>query len=164
MPKGQVILGFIGFAVVSFFLGLFILPQKVELVRIKEYPVSADQVWSKVNTIEGWDAWDPWGYKSKGETRSFGSEEHRGQLTLDSVDEGQRRLVYNVDTKSAMGDIFVEKIPEGTRVFWHHSYQSGFGPLSRMDHWLKRGQFALELDQGLNNLDAILDGELKVQD
>ena len=164
MPKNQAILGIIAFVIVSFVLGLFILPQKVELVRMKEYPESADRVWEKVNAIEDWDSWDPWGYKYEGDTRGFGSEEHKGVLSFTTVDDGQRRLMYSVDAKLAGGDIFVEKIPDGARVFWHHSYHSDFGPFSRMNHWLRRGRLALELDQGLNNLDAILNTERSTTD
>ncbi len=159
MSKHLKIVGGLGFIVGSFILGLFILPQKVELVRLREYPIPVEQVWAEVDSLEDWDSWDPWGHKAEQSVRPFASEEHKGELQLTSVDQEGRRLTYKVDAKSAEGDIFVEKIPDGARVFWHHSYMSEFGPFSRMNHWLRRGRLALEFDKGLENLDALLENK-----
>ena len=59
------VLGLMAFSVVSFVLGLFILPQKVEMVRFVEFSAERDDVWQHIDQIEDWDTWDAWGHQHK---------------------------------------------------------------------------------------------------
>ena len=149
-------LGLVAFSVVSFICGLFILPQKVEMVRFVEFPGNQTEVFKHIDQLEDWDAWDAWGHKhqKKGTElhRPFAIGEYEGTLSLTQVDDTEFRVYYELDRNNGAGDLFVERTPDGVRVFWHHSYTCGFGPFSRMMHWLGRGKLALDLDKGLVKL------------
>ena len=175
------VLGLLGFSILSFVLGLFILPQKVEVVRFVAFDGERDVVWEHINTIEDWDKWDAWGHVSQNpvsqnhidqnidqnidpknaseqeaiRSRMFATGEYQGNLSFVKIDSEEYRVYYKLDEHNAEGDLFVERTPDGVRVFWHHSYMCGFSPFSRMTHWLTRGKLALELDQGLQNLQKI---------
>ena len=163
------VLGLLGFSILSFVLGLFILPQKVEVVRFVAFDGERDVVWEHINTIEDWDKWDAWGHVSQNSanekdtlltqetirTRMFATGDYQGNLSFRKIDPEEYRVYYTLDAHNAEGDLFVERTPDGVRVFWHHSYMCGFSPFSRMTHWLTRGKLALELDQGLQKLQQI---------
>ena len=52
------IIGLVLFFALSFFFGLFILPQKIEMVRFIEFVGERDVVWSNIDQIEDWDTWE----------------------------------------------------------------------------------------------------------
>ena len=58
-------LGLVAFSIVSFIIGLFILPQKVEIVRFVEIATDRETVWNHLDEIEDWDSWDSFGHKHK---------------------------------------------------------------------------------------------------
>ena len=152
-------LGLVAFSIVSFIIGLFILPQKVEIVRFVEISADREMVWKHLDEIEDWDSWDTFGHKHEkkdGTTmRPFAKDEYEGNLVFTKVDAEEFRIYYELDKNDGAGDLFVERTPDGVRVFWHHSYMCGFGPFSRMIHWLNRGKLALELDKSLVKLQEI---------
>ena len=152
-------LGLIAFSILSFILGLFILPQKVEIVRFVEISTDRETVWNHIDEIEDWDSWDSFGHKHNNKngfiTRPFAKDEYEGNLSFTKVDIEEFRIYYELDKNDGAGDLFVERTPDGVRVFWHHSYMCGFGPFSRMIHWLSRGKLALEIDKSLVKLQEI---------
>ena len=158
-------LGLVAFSIVSFVIGLFILPQKVEIVRFVEISAERETVWKHIDQIEDWDAWDTFGHKHEKKngtsTRLFAKDEYEGNLSFIEVDTEEFRIFYELDQKNGAGDLFVERTPDGVRVFWHHSYMCGFGPFSRMIHWLSRGKLALELDKSLEKLQELSTSQSK---
>ena len=144
---------FIFCSLFALFLGLFILPQKVELIRFIDIQARPEKVWSHMSTVEQWDDWDPYSQKAMGETRPWKT----GNLIITNVDADKQEIRYKISQGEAEGDLSLGVKPanEGTMVRWHHSYVGGYWPWERVSNWLARGKFALELQQGLEQLKEV---------
>ena len=143
----------IGFGVgscVALFLGLFILPQKVELIRFIDIEARPEIVWQQIVDVQVWDKWDPWGGTAQGEVRPWDD----GVLKITSRDSDKQEIRYTVSVLETEGDISLAVKPaeEGTVLRWHHSYVGGDWPWDRVSNWFNRGKLALHLDEGLKKL------------
>ncbi|MAA78882.1 MAG: hypothetical protein CL916_06445 [Deltaproteobacteria bacterium] len=134
----------------SLLLGLFILPQEVELIRFMDIQAQPEVVWSSIATVEAWDAWEPYKKKASGNTRPWSE----GMLTIVSVDPDKQEIRYEIDANEAKGDLSLALKPanEGVIVRWHHRYKGGYWPWERVDNWFSRAELALKFDEGLHQL------------
>ena len=114
----------------SLFLGLFILPEKVELIRFVDIEARPEKVWSSIATVKGWDSWDPHLKKAIGDMRPW----TEGELRIVSVDADKQEVKYTISTRSAAGDLSLALKPanEGVILRWHHSYVGGYWPWERL--------------------------------
>ena len=85
----------------SLFLGLFILPQEIELIRFVDIEAQPEDVWSSIATVKAWDSWDPYKMKASGDSRPW----REGILTIVSVDPDKQEIRYEVSSKEAKGDL-----------------------------------------------------------
>ena len=148
MPK--TILGFVFGGMTAFVLGLFILPQKVELIRFVDIEARPEKVWQHIVDVQAWDAWDPWEGKAQGDKRPW----KEGSLSIHSVDPDTQEIIYKIDALEGEGDISLAVKPaqEGTVLRWRHSYVGGYWPWDRVPNWLNRSSLSLQLDEGLKKL------------
>jgi len=140
-------------SLLALLLGLFILPQKVEVIRFIDIKAQPETVWSYISTVERWDAWDPYQKKAVGEKRPW----KEGELSITNVDADKQEIKYEISIQEGQGDMSLGIKPanEGTVVRWHHSYVGGYWPWERVPNWLNRGKFALELQDGLERLKKV---------
>jgi hypothetical protein len=136
-------------------LGLFILPQKVELIRFIDIKARPEVVWSSISTVSAWDEWEPYQGKAVGDVRPWTD----GTLSIVSVDADKQEIKYSVTTKQAQGDLSLALKPanEGVIVRWHHSYIGGYWPWDRVSNWFARADLALKFDEGLQQLKTNLE-------
>lgn len=141
----------------ALFLGLFILPQEVELIRFMDIQARPEAVWSSISTVEAWDSWEPYQKKASGNARPWSD----GVLTITSVDPDKQEIRYVVSTKEAKGDLSLALKPanEGVIVRWHHSYKGGYWPWERVENWFSRADLALKFDEGLYKLRSNLESK-----
>ena len=134
----------------SLFLGLFILPQKVELIRFVDIQARPDQVWDSISTVQAWDSWDPYKKKSEGTSRPW----KEGVLSIVSVDPDKQEIRYQITVDEGAGDLSLGMKPagEGVTLRWHHSYVGGYWPWERIVNWFDRSKLALTFDEGLQQL------------
>lgn len=137
----------------ALFLGLFMLPQQVEMIRFIDIKARPEKVWMNIATVKGWDSWDPYKKNSQQNTRPW----KEGDLTITAVDADKQEIKYTISINDGEGDISLGLKPanEGTVVRWRHSYVGGYWPWERVPNWLNRGKFALELQDGLEKLKQI---------
>ena len=135
---------------VSLFLGLFILPQKVELIRFVDINARPEKVWDAISNVQGWDSWDPFQKKADGDSRPWID----GELSIVSRDADKQEIRYLVSFQDAQGDLSLGLKPanEGVTVRWHHSYVGGYWPWDRVSNWFARSELALTFDKGLAQL------------
>lgn len=136
--------------VVSLFLGLFILPQKVELIRFVDIQARPERVWESISTVQAWDSWEPYKKKAEGTSRPW----KEGMLSIVSVDADKQEIRYEITVQEGAGDLSLGLKPagEGVTLRWHHSYVGGYWPWERVSNWFERSQLALTFDEGLQQL------------
>ena len=146
----KTVIGFVLGSCLALFLGLFILPQKVELIRFVDIKARPEIVWQHIVDVKAWDKWDPWQGQAQGDTRPWDG----GMLKITSRDADKQEIRYTVSVLSTEGDISLAVKPagEGTLLRWHHSYVGGYWPWERVPNWFSRGKLALHLDEGLQKL------------
>jgi hypothetical protein len=141
---------FILSSIFALFLGLFILPQKVELIRFIDIQARPEKVWSSIATVEGWDSWDPYQQKASGDMRPW----TEGELRITAVDADKQEIRYSISVHDTEGDLSLALKPanEGVILRWHHSYVGGYWPWERVSNWFDRSALALKFDEGLVRL------------
>ena len=153
-PMKVLLIGIVA-SLFSLFLGLFILPQEVELIRFVDIQAQPEEVWSSISTVKAWDSWEPYNKKADGDSRPWSE----GVLTIVSVDPDKQEIRYEVSANEAKGDLSLALKPadEGVILRWHHSYKGGYLPWERVENWFSRAELALKFDEGLNQLRANLE-------
>lgn len=159
-PMKGILIGIVS-VLFSLFLGLFILPQEVELIRFVDIQAQPEEVWSSISTVAAWDSWEPYKKKANGDSRPW----REGALTIVSVDPDKQEIRYEVNANDAKGDLSLAMKPanEGVILRWHHSYKGGYLPWERVQNWFSRADLALKFDEGLNQLRINLEKKTEVE-
>ncbi len=140
----------IGILALTFLVGVFMMPPKIELIRYVDVEAPPEKIWTHLATAEAWDSWDPWSGKATAGKRPW----KEGTLTITEVNVDKQEVRYVIDMADGQGDISLGIKPanEGTTIRWYHIYEGEYAPWYRLRNWLNRGAFALELDKGLRQL------------
>ena len=73
---------------ITFLIGIFMMPPKIEIIRYIDVEAPPDKVWSHVSTVEAWDSWDPWSGKAKNGKRPW----KEGVLTIEKVNIDKQEI------------------------------------------------------------------------
>ena len=140
----------LGLTALTFLIGVFMMPPKIELIRYVDVKAPPEKIWTHISTVEAWDSWDPWAGQAVDGKRPW----KEGVLTITEVNIDKQEIRYAIDVADGQGDISlgIKPADEGTTIRWYHSYEGKYAPWYRLKNWLNRGSFALELDQGLSQL------------
>ena len=152
---------------ISFLLSLFILPSEIQLIRFIEVSAHPDQVWGQISTIQSWGNW------SEGKVEGKTIEWQEGiSLEITEVDLKRLKISYIISEYEGKGNIIMDLSPEAmddnsdndkVNLRWEHKYNVGYNPFDRLQHWLLKGQLALEVDDRLERLKDIAEQETKKQ-
>ena len=61
----------LGLLALTFLIGLFMMPPKIELIRYVDVKAPPEKIWTHLSTVEAWDSWDPWAGKASNGKRPW---------------------------------------------------------------------------------------------
>jgi hypothetical protein len=137
---------------VSAFVGLFILPLKVETQRWIQINAPEENIWAEIENVQKWQSWTS-GTMNKSQLEWLG-----GSVSISSVDKKNKSVEFTVNNKDGQGKLELQEMPEGLWLSCYYSFQAEYAPWNRLIDWLGRGALALEIDDSLqkikNNLES----------
>lgn len=164
---------FLCIAITIVFAG-FLLPRKIHVERRLLVSASANSIFVQVNTLKNWIKWSPWlhldtniqlrfsgpesGIGSKLVWRSTNKNVGNGSASIissSSPDSVQVIFDYNEKGKST-GKFFFIKESENTNVIWELESDLGMNPVSRWIGLLSDRMIGPELEEGLFNLQQLM--------
>ena len=141
--------------IISAFLGLFILPKKVETKRWIEIDASEEQIWAEVSQLQQWNAWQPWGdSESEKQVIWYG-----GTVSISELDKENLTVHFVVDKDDGEGNFTIEQMPDGLWLGCYYSFQADYLPWGRLMDWLDRGNLALNIDSALQKIKKNLESK-----
>ena len=145
----------IAVTILSAFMGLFILPQKVETIRWVQVDIPEDVVWTKISDANQWHQWQPWASSDSSNTIPWDG----GVLTVSKVDTELKSVGFEVPDNNGEGALYLEKKPEGLWIRCRYAFQADYAPIARLQGWMHRSEVALKLDEGLVALKQQLEAQ-----
>ncbi|WP_090103014.1 SRPBCC family protein [Chitinophaga sp. CF118] len=165
------------FAVLLFLLSL-LLPSRaiVERSGVIDAPVAT--VYSQVNDLKGWQAWNPW---MAGQKINYAATAGQGAYGTWTVTQAEKRIAskvtitnsepdkgvyYNMDfegMKSVKGTFNFKPSSDGkgTVIMWRLETQLGYLPWWKFRGFLADRLTGPQLEDGLTKLKSICEGEVK---
>ena len=141
----------IAVVILSAFLGLFILPRKVETIRWVKVDVPQEVVWKEVSNTKNWNTWQPWAIDDSAIEIPWDDGVLSNLTVVDDGETGVKEVRFTVEP-NAEGRVYLEKVPEGLWVRCEYIYQAPYAPIARLQAWFHRSEVALKLDDGLLEL------------
>ena len=141
----------IAVVILSAFLGLFILPRKVETTRWVKVDIPQEVVWAEVSNTKRWNTWQPWATDASATEIPWDGGVLSDITVVDDGETGVKEVRFTVDP-NAEGRVYLEKVPEGLWVRCEYIYQAPYAPIARLQGWFHRSEVALKLDDGLLKL------------
>ncbi len=142
--------------IVSAFLGLFILPREVETTRWVKVDAEIETVWTEVSNTQNWNSWQPWATSPTDTAISWDGGEVSNIQVVNDEATGVKEVQFDVEP-NAKGRLYLEKVPEGLWVRCEYIYEAPYAPIGRLQAWFHRSEIALNLDQGLEELQRRLE-------
>ena len=145
----------IAVTLLSAYLGLFILPRKVETTRWVKVDVPQDVVWTEVSNIAAWNTWQPWAESTSGDTIPWDGSVVSNVEVVNDASTGVQEVRFEVEP-NAEGRLYLEKIPDGLWIRCEYIFEAPYAPIGRLQAWFHRSEIALNLDKGLETLQVKL--------
>ena len=142
------------YTIISAFLGLFILPQKVETKRwIQLTDIPEDKLWNEISQDEQWPDWIA--SADSGNSMMWLG----GTVKIGDVDEKSKTVRFEIDKDSGEGIFTIEQMPDGQWLSCYYSFQAEYLPWARLLDWMGRGELALEIDDSLQKIKKNLESK-----
>ena len=135
----------------SAYLGLFILPRKVETTRWVKVDVPEEIVWKEVSDVKAWNTWQPWATSEAAEPIPWDDGVVSNINVVNDKSTGVKEVQFDVEP-NAQGRLYLEKIPDGLWVRCEYIFEAPYAPVGRLTAWFHRSEIALNLDTGLEAL------------
>ncbi len=141
----------IAVTILSAFLGLFILPRKVETTRWVKVDTPQEVVWQDVSNLKTWNTWQPWATDANATDIAWDGGVLSNVEVVNDTETGVQEVRFTVEP-NAEGRLYLEKVPEGLSVRCEYIFEAPYAPIGRLQGWFHRSEVALQLDQGLETL------------
>jgi len=147
---------------VSLALGFFIIPTDMTIERAVLVDADPEDIYPLMVDLEKWDRWDPWDVAVLGEpTRGEGARREwpgGGVLQVEDAEQDIRlRYIVQSAPTPTNGSLELLNDKNGTVIVWTHYTQTGYLPSARLSGWAARSELALEMDDALGMLKALVE-------
>lgn len=152
--------------IISGFLGLFILPLKVETTR---WVTVEDMGWEELFSILQDNSTQPqfWNWDGQESANSIVWVESGTTFQITEEDKEDKELLFSIrDAKEEIGNgrIYLEEIPQGLWLRCYYTYQADYSPFSRFQDWIRRGEIALDIDKALLRIKEKVKAQKKIKE
>ena len=145
----------IAVTIFSAFLGLFILPRKVETTRWVKVDTEESVVWTEISDAKKWNQWQPWASDVNSTSIPWDGGEVSNIQVIDDPARAVKEVTFDV-APVGKGRLYLEKVPEGLWIRCEYIYEAPYSPIQRLEGWMHRSEVALKIDSGLEKLEQLL--------
>lgn len=173
------ILKYIGAAIlVAIFILYAITSSTFTVERSLEINASPEKIYTNLSRLQNWGEWDPWHQMDPNMINTYsGPESGKGNKNCwesddKNVGKGCQEIIAVEENKSittqldfdghggGIGGFKLEEIPNGTKVSWSMTMETGYNPVMRMMSLFMDSIVGQNFETGLNNLKTLIENQV----